>query len=291
MKWYYKLALILTLAVVILVAVHIGYLITLRATEHYPADTYLNTVVNKKALIITAHDDDAFSCSGTIAKLTANGWLVRQICFKDSKEDKQAHFERAARAERLCGYDLLDIQYRTDSGTYMPLPYDRIHDVYRRDTVLSLVAAIIDTFRPEVIFSLDDSIGGYGHPDHVFMSQLAVTYCRKHVRDSGFSIKRIYQAVYPPSMAEAILVKNSWVKQNPYVAAREMYHIKGMPLPDVAIEISEQAADKKAYMESYNAHDRRNIKKFAPTFEIYPAWLYFRIFDKEYFRVIQTDQL
>ena len=52
------------------------------APETYPEDTRLDTLVNKRALIIVAHDDDDCMMSGTIAKLTANGWTIKQLCFE-----------------------------------------------------------------------------------------------------------------------------------------------------------------------------------------------------------------
>ncbi|RLD82966.1 MAG: hypothetical protein DRJ10_04465, partial [Bacteroidetes bacterium] len=52
------------------------------AIETYPEDAILDTISNKKALIIVAHDDDDCMMSGTIAKLTANGWTIKQLSFE-----------------------------------------------------------------------------------------------------------------------------------------------------------------------------------------------------------------
>ena len=89
-------------------------------------------------------------------------------------------------------------------------------------------------------------------------------------------------------MAEAIMVKNSWTEFNPYTEGKKVYKCKGMPLPDVGVDIASQGGSKKEYMNGFSEKDKKNIRKFAPYYNWYPAWLYFRIFDKEYFRVIKT---
>ncbi len=57
------------------------------------------------------------------------------------------------------------------------------------------------------IFTLDNNIGGYGHSDHLLVSQLVLDECTRRKNDSGFAVNYIYQAVFTPSMAENILTK------------------------------------------------------------------------------------
>ena len=49
------------------------------ATETYPEDSFLDTVKNKRALVIVAHDDDDCGMAGTIAGLTRKGWRIMQL--------------------------------------------------------------------------------------------------------------------------------------------------------------------------------------------------------------------
>src|SRR5207244_2670431 len=48
------------------------------ASEHFPPDKYLDTVTNRKALVILAHDDDDCAMAGTICKLQKAGWQIEQ---------------------------------------------------------------------------------------------------------------------------------------------------------------------------------------------------------------------
>ncbi len=286
-----KALVVITILTMAFAVAHTGYLASMRATEHYPEDTFLKSITNnKRALIITAHDDDAFACSGTFLGLIKNGWKVRQVAFLDRRPEKREFFKVVAEKAGFAGYDLLDIKYRTDldSGKqqYQPLSYQRIAEVFCHDTVYNLVGRIIDSFAPEVIFTLDDSIGGYGHPDHIFMSRIVKEYCQQHADAPAFKVRRIYQSVFSPSMAESMIIKNSWVTYNLFDEARKLYGLKGMPVPDCEVSISGNASAKKTFMSGFGPKDQRNIRKFAPAYEYYPAWLYFRIFDREFFHII-----
>ena len=58
------------------------------AVEVFPEDMWLDTVSNKKALVIVAHDDDDCAMSGTIAKLTAKGWQIKQMSLVAHNDEK-----------------------------------------------------------------------------------------------------------------------------------------------------------------------------------------------------------
>jgi len=285
-----RIVIYIALLFVIAVAAHLYYISTMTAKETYPVDNYLDHVFGKKALIVTAHDDDAYTFAGTIAKLTGESWEIRQISFKRKDSLDNELFYKLAKTEGLAGIDLMSVKYRNDLDTnkmpYMPIPWDRFPSVFNHDPVYDSLSAHINDFKPDIIFTLDDIIGGYGHPDHVFISKLVVEYCNRNKNNPGFSVKRIYQSVFPPSMAENILVKNSRSSINPYLTGKKVYHCMGMPEPDTYVFIYPWGRQKKEFMNSFSEHDRKNIAKFSQYYNWYPYWIYFKIFDKEYFRVI-----
>ena len=290
MKWFKRVIIFFVVLFVLAIGAHLCYVYSMTADEQYPADTYLSSNIPRRALIITAHDDDAYSVSGTVLKLISDGWEVSQVSFKRKNDAvNNERFYQIAKKQGLKEVALLDLAYRKDTSyeSYMAFPYADFPKVFAVDTVYAALATHIERFRPTVIFSLDDVIGGYGHPDHVFISQQVVEYCRQNKGKPGFTVQRIYQAVFPPSMAESILVKNSWVTRNPYTLGKKQYQCNGMPLPDVYVNIYDQARQKKAYMNGFSAHDRKNINKASPYYNWYPYWIYFRMFNKEYFRVLK----
>ena len=129
---------------------------------------------------------------------------------------------------------------------------------------ITCLIAKINEFKPSVIFSVDNEFGGYGHPEHVFLSQLVVDL---FLNDSIIA-DRIYQGVYTDHMEKEIIEKwlyNRMKKYNfpdTYSIAKKTYNLPGMPQPTVQINIIKQAEEKMKYLMSYHYDARKNMKKF-----------------------------
>ncbi len=295
LRWILAILLILALAI----GAHLYSLSTKSAREKYPADTFYTSAPDKRALIIVAHDDDIVSSTGSLIQWTRAGWKIRQLCFYQQAgiyREKYARrnplrkkaLQEAAAIQGLEGVDPVDFNIRTDTlgqRPYMAIPYDSLAFNFQIDSMRKVIANYIELHRPTVIFSLDDSIGGYGHPDHTLVSRLVVEYCREHKNDSGFSVQRIYQSVFPPSQSEGIM-KDMEV----YHHAKKLHGINGMPLPDVEFDISEYGKEKKQALSAYTT-EQNSLKQIWPSYRYYPGWLYFRIFDREFYRVIEVSEL
>ena len=264
------------------------------ATETYPSDTYLDTVSNKKALIIVAHDDDdAAVMSGTVAKLTAKGWKIKQLCFVPNKSDDNSI---GYPATVICeGNELIleDGDYRfgldTNKHPYMPIPKGRMQKEYKTQRITNAIIKKVNDFQPSVIFTLDNEIGGYGHPDHVFISQLIYDL----FINNKINANRIYQGVYTDHMENEIFDKwtsarlKKWNTPNPYKTGKKVYQVAGMPEPNVQVNISNYAKIKMAYFMAYPEEARKNMRKFIPYFQEFDGETYFSIFDREFFRIIK----
>ncbi|HLT33233.1 MAG TPA: PIG-L family deacetylase [Aquaticitalea sp.] len=272
--------------------VTIDHLKNFAATETYPTDVFLDTVSNKRALVIVAHDDDDCAMSGTIAKLSAKGWTILQLSLQNhilSKTGKNP-------ANIICeGNELIleDRYYRigldTMNNPYVPIPYKKIKDQFLTEKVAGAIIQKVNEFKPSVIFTLDNEKGGYGHPEHIFISQLV-----KDLFEEGkIEIIRIYQSVYTDHMEKEIVDKwlgvrmKKWGYPNASDIANKMYGITGMPEPTIQIEISEVAEIKMKYLMTYEEDVRKNLRKFIPYYEEFDAKTYFGVFDKEFFRVIE----
>jgi LmbE family N-acetylglucosaminyl deacetylase len=295
LKWI----LFFVLAALLVIAGHVYYLTTLSAKEKYAADSYLSAELNKTALIIVAHDDDMVGSAGTITLLCKSGWKIRERCFyqqggfyfkKDSARNpvRKADLQRVTAIQGLAGVDPVDFNFRNDmenEKAYMPMPYDKFAENYKEDSVTAYIAEYIAQYRPSVVFTLDNIMGGYGNPDHVMISRLVVEYCSKHKNDPGFSVQKIYQPVFPPSLAERVLGKLPV-----YLEAKKVYKCDGMPLPDVQVQIYPYAKEKKEAMQAYTT-EQNSLRKIWPYYNWYPSWLYFRIFDRDFFRVVDVSKL
>lgn len=297
-----KLLIVIVFFVIVLIlaiAGHLIYLTTLAAEETYPEDTYLDTETNKVALIIVAHDDDMATSAGTITRLCKNGWLIREMCFyqqggmyfkKDSTKNpiRKLTLLKVADIQGLAGVDPIDFNFRNDMNTeksYFPMPYEQMYNNYKIDSLNGYISRYIEAYKPSVIFTLDDKLGGYGHPDHVIISKLTLDYCLTHQNDPDFPVKKIYQAVFTHSMAERIMGS-----MPVYNEAKKVYQIDGPPEPDVQVNIYPFAKVKKAVFQAYTT-EQNSFKKIWPYYRYYPYWIYFRIFDRDFYKVIDVNNL
>lgn len=173
------------------------------ATEIYPKDTYLDTVANKRALIIVAHDDDDCIMSGTIAKLTANGWTIKQLSFEVHNtpgENRNAAHIICEGSEKILEDGLYRLGADTVKYPYMPIPYEEIEKQFLHEKVAVALIALVNEFSPSVLFTLDNIKGGYGHPDHIFISQLVLDLFKENKINTQF----IYQGVITRHMEAEI---------------------------------------------------------------------------------------
>ncbi|MFN8254237.1 MAG: PIG-L family deacetylase [Bacteroidales bacterium] len=266
------------------------------ATEKYPVDDYLDTVTIKRALIIVAHDDDDCAMSGTISKLTAGGWDILNLSLTTHHAEAGINNHPS---EVICnGHEeiLTDGIYRIDTTSgdkkYMPFPKTEFDKIYLKDKISKAVIKQINEFQPTVIFTLDNEIGGYGHPDHVFMSQLILDLAEA----DSIHPQRIYQSVFTNHMEHEIVEVwldarlKKWGYPNMYTMAKQIYGVSGMPDPNIEINIKSQAELKMKYLLSYDDEARKSFRKFIPYYEEFDAKEYFGIFDREFFRIIELNQ-
>ncbi len=262
------------------------------STETFPDDTFLSSTSNKKALIIVAHDDDDCAMSGTIALLSTKGWEIKQLSLQRHIIEKTGKNP----ADIICqGNELIleDGKYRKGLDTmktpYLPIPYSEIDGQFYTNTVAQALIQMVNSFGPSVVFTLDNVKGGYGHPEHIFVSQLV-----KNLFEEGqINVDKVYQSVYTDHMEEEIVDKwlkakmEKWGYPHASTIANELYGIKGMPEPTVQVSIVEVAKQKMNYLMAYDEDVRKNLNKFIPYYEEFDAETYFGIFDREFLRVIE----
>lgn len=288
MKNILKAGLLVVGTAICIVIGQIFYLNSLKPKEEYPDDTFLQNEQNKTALIIVAHDDDAGTFCGTTSLLAANGWDVNFLSFytpfhrPEDNPIRKLEMQRVAEIQGLNGLDLIDFAIAKDKVNqgWMPIPYKEFPIRYKIDSLSLLLYESISKYGPSVIFTLDNTIGWYGHPEHVLVGQLVEEICKSHRDSIGFPVNRIYQMVYPPTMA-----KKTMEKKGTYQSGKKIYQCIGMPEPDIQIDISSFAITKKKVFLAH-ASQHRNIKKFFPYYRIIPGWIYWRIFRYEYFNIL-----
>lgn len=132
----------------------ISYLHSLSATESFPEDSYLETVIEKRALIVVAHDDDNCSSGGTASKLNSMGWEVRQINFLDGDQARNERHKQASMhiMDKVSFIDLGEKPYRYDLDTvqyaYMPILKANFDQIFNEEPVSQILIETIRDFKP-----------------------------------------------------------------------------------------------------------------------------------------------
>jgi len=141
--------------------------------------------------------------------------------------------------------------------------------------------ALILAHRPSTIISFDERVGYYGHPDHAQAGRWAAEIVRAGQGQPGFPVTRLYQATLP---APAIALSRRYIS-----AFRTHYPTdpaKGLPAPTIAVPIASEASAKRAVLDAHKTQVKV-IDDVQPGGRRVPAWLYYRLFDREYFALAE----
>lgn len=267
------------------------------AIEQFPEDQILKSIDNKRAAIVLAHDDDMCALSGTASWLNKMGWEIGVISFSKNPKRNEAQIKACQNIlDTVLFVDLKHEQIRNDLNDghepYAAISKDDFNQVFNLNLIEKSYTTLINQLNPTVIFTLDNEIGGYGHPEHVMISQMVLDLAKQ----GNISPSYVYQSVYTDHMETKIMGRHarrmkSWgFDGDGWEKAKSTYTVDGMPEPTVQINIESEAKEKMQYLKSYNERERKTIGFFVPAFEDYTAEEYFKIFNREFFRIIDLNR-
>jgi LmbE family N-acetylglucosaminyl deacetylase len=175
-------------------------------------------------MVVVAHADDAeFGCSGTVAKLCAEGWeMVYVMCTDGSKgssdrEVTEAELAATRREEQVNAGKVLglkDVVFLDYPDSYLQPTLDLRKDIARE----------IRRHKPDIVicqYPMRNLDGGFGvgHPDHLAAGEAALSAVFPTARDHMTFPDLLEDGFEPHKVAEV------W--------------IMGHPEPDVYIDITE----------------------------------------------------
>ncbi|MEM1368888.1 MAG: PIG-L family deacetylase [Cyanobacteria bacterium P01_H01_bin.15] len=278
---------ILLLAILLLVLVS-GIL----ALRRYLQDARIPIISNfefektpRRALLIFPHPDDEIIAAGTVRSLVEQGAQVSLLCLTEGDQGDTGGLVDAKdlgstrRAELACsaqilGIDQLDIFQYPDHGL-AEIDADELKDLIWRK---------IEQYQPELVFTYDDAIGLYGHPDHILTSRYVLEVVHTHCKHPNFSVKHLYFATLPQGMIRAALSISEMF--------RECYPANpaaGLPTPTLAVRVTRFGSFKKQAMLAHRTQ-WRTFDEIQPLCQLLPPALYYRIFDREYFSEVDFQR-
>ncbi len=251
----------------------------------------------KKALAIFAHPDDEITIIGTMRMLKQQG-VETSICYMTrgeaglngsiidvskikeladtslNKLKKQLGQRRTKEVDNIA--EILELNHHEmfdfpDSGT-SNVPMDSLKKVVR---------ALIQKYKPSILFTLDDKVGLYGHPDHRNVSRAVLEVFQEDKGKADFTTQKIYQVTLPKQMiAFALKIADGFRKNYPKDPD------KGLPEANICVNISAFGTYKRNAMLAH-VSQRPTFDDMQPGFATIPPSVYFRVFDREYFHVVR----
>ncbi len=227
----------------------------------------------KRIMAIWAHPDDEITSAGTLSALTSADadltliYLTAGEAARDTgysrEELAKVRREEAKAAGALLGASHVEVLDFPDSGLTTTDP----------DMAKAAIAGLIERFQPGVIVSFDEQVGFYGHPDHIQTGR----WVREVVDAGAPSVTRLYQATLPKALVSLALKLVQAFRDNyPTDPAR------GLPPATLAFPIARQARTKRRLLDVHKSQ-AKIIADVQPYYDRVPAWLYYRLFDREYF--------
>lgn len=226
----------------------------------------------KTVMAIWAHPDDEITSAGALAAMAREGaqiiilYLTRGEAARDtgySREDlAQVRRLEAQAAGATLGAHVVEVFEWPDGGLATA----------DGEAIKAVLRERITHWKPSVLISFDETVGYYGHPDHI-----AVGRWSRELAQEENSVRRLYQATLPRALIKLALKLVAAFRDN-YPSDPEA----GLPAPTVAVPISRMAAAKRRLLDVH-VSQAKVIADVQPGYDKLPAWLYYRLFDREYF--------
>lgn len=227
----------------------------------------------RRAMAIWAHPDDEITSAGTLAEMARTGADITLVYLTAGEAARDTGYSRvelaqvrrgeAQAAGNLLGAARVVVLDFPDGGL------TRVDAAAAR----TAIAGLLEQHAPEVVISFDEKVGFYGHPDHVMTGR----WVREVVEAGAPSVRRLYQATLPKALVRLALKLVQAFRDNyPTDPAA------GLPEATLAVRIAQRAATKRALLDVH-ASQAKIIADVQPYYDKAPAWLYYRLFDREYF--------
>ncbi len=239
----------------------------------------------RRVMAVWAHPDDEITAAGTLAALARRGAAVRLVYLTHG----EAAHGTGWSAAQLWAMRPREAQA---AGRILGAASVRVLDygdgkLVRADGARAKaeLRAMIDAFRPSVVIGFDERVGFYGHPDHAQAGRWTAEVVREGwAADPAFPVRRLYQATLPPRLI-ALARRYIAAFRNHYPSAPG----QGLPAPTVAVPIAEEGAVKRAVLDAHRTQVRV-IDDVQPFARKTPSWLYYRVFDREYFTEVDPPR-
>lgn len=236
----------------------------------------------QKVLAIFPHPDDEVTVAGTVMGLKAAGHEVILVCLTRGEKGNAAQIPSEEELARLRTAEMQRSAQLLGVNQLIQLDYaDGGIDDLGMDSLKSLVHALIQAQKPDVLLSYDSKVGLYGHSDHMLTGKAVEEVFLGFRGTTDFAPKQLFQVTLSKKQIEVALKLSAGFQKN---YPKEPG--KGLPAPDFSIGTQPYFSRTLQVMQAHQTQ-KKVLQDLMPYHDKVPQWIYSRIFDREYFREVQ----
>ena len=240
------------------------------------------SAAKQKVLAIFPHPDDEVTVAGTVMGLKAAGHEVILVCLTRGEKGNAAQIPSEEELARLRTAEMQRSAQLLGVNQLIQLDYaDGGIDDLGMDSLKSLVHALIQTQKPDVLLSYDSKVGLYGHSDHMLTGKAVEEVFLGFRGTTDFAPKQLFQVTLSKKQIEVALKLSAGFQKN---YPKEPG--KGLPAPDFSIGTQPFFSRTLQVMQAHQTQ-KKVLQDLMPYHDKVPQWIYSRVFDREYFREVR----
>ena len=240
------------------------------------------SAAKQKVLAIFPHPDDEVTVAGTVMGLKAAGHEVILVCLTRGEKGNAAQIPSEEELARLRTAEMQRSAQTLGVDELIQLDYaDGGIDALGMDSLKSLVHALIQTQKPDVLLSYDSKVGLYGHSDHMLTGKAVEEVFLGFRGTTDFAPKQLFQVTLSKKQIEVALKLSAGFQKN---YPKEPG--KGLPAPDFSIGTQPYFSRTLQVMQAHQTQ-KKVLQDLMPYHDKVPQWIYSRVFDREYFREVR----
>ena len=242
----------------------------------------ISSEAKQKVLAIFPHPDDEVTVAGTVMGLKAAGHEVILVCLTRGEKGNAAQIPSEEELARLRTAEMQRSAQTLGVDELIQLDYaDGGIDDLGMDSLKSLVHALIQAQKPDVLLSYDSKVGLYGHSDHMLTGKAVEEVFLGFRGTTDFAPKQLFQVTLSKKQIEVALKLSAGFQKN---YPKEPG--KGLPAPDFSIGTQPYFSRTLQVMQAHQTQ-KKVLQDLMPYHDKVPQWIYSRIFDREYFREVR----
>lgn len=226
----------------------------------------------KKVLVIFPHpDDEAQTVTGTLSCLVKNGVEVDWVILtKGERGTDDAHLDTNLRSIRV--KESQHVAKLVGIGSLVFYDYPD-NDVSRlKNKLIDDLQKVIASYEPDLIITYDQS-GGYGHPDHIVVSNVVTRLLQK-----DFPKVQLWYTSIPQKLYSQLTLPVQMAKNKKFKSERLLPNVKvWIGLSGMITKIRSVYAYQSQFL---------SFTKSVPIKQI-PMWFYISLTPYEYFHKVR----